>query len=44
MVKGIDVFRDYFTEYIDQYVLMGDAEQSIGFRNLEPVGRNSSAG
>ena len=25
MVKGIDIFQEYFNEYTDQYVLIGGA-------------------
>lgn len=32
MVRGIDVFRDYFAEYIDQYVLIGGAACDISFQ------------
>lgn len=35
MVKGIDVFRDYFTEYVDQYVLIGGAACDISFHENE---------
>ena len=31
MVRGINVFRDYFAEYIDQYVLIGGAACDISF-------------
>ena len=31
MVKGIDIFREYFKEYTDQYVLIGGAACSISF-------------
>lgn len=31
MVKGIDVFLDYFREYADQYVLIGGAACSVSF-------------
>ena len=31
MVKGIDVFRDYFMDYPDQYVLIGGAACDISF-------------
>lgn len=35
MVKGIEVFRDYFTEYKDQYVLIGGAACDISFHENE---------
>ena len=35
MVKGIDVFRDYFDEYMDQYVLIGGAACDILFHENE---------
>ena len=35
MVKGIDVFRDYFNEYVDQYVLIGGAACDISFHENE---------
>lgn len=35
MVKGIDVFRNYFTDYVDQYVLIGGAACDISFRENE---------
>lgn len=35
MVKGIDVFRDYFNEYMDQYVLIGGAACDISFHENE---------
>jgi hypothetical protein len=31
MVKGIDIFREYFSEYTDQYVLIGGAACDISF-------------
>ena len=31
MVKGIDVFRDYFMDYPDQYVLIDGAACDISF-------------
>jgi hypothetical protein len=31
MVKGVDVFRRYFSEYTDQYVLIGGAACDISF-------------
>ena len=31
MVKGIDIFQEYFKEYTDQYVLIGGAACSISF-------------
>lgn len=33
MVKGLDLFYDYFSEYTDQYVLIGGAACDISFRN-----------
>ena len=51
MVKGIDVFRDYFSEYTEQYVLIGGAACDISFgsndvdfqatRDLDVVFRSS---
>lgn len=35
MVKGMDVFRDYFSEYMDQYVLIGGAACDISFHENE---------
>lgn len=35
MVKGMDVFRDYFIEYKDQYVLIGGAACDISFHENE---------
>lgn len=35
MVKGLDTFRKYFSEYEDQYVLIGGAACDIVFRELE---------
>lgn len=31
MVKGIDIFQEYFREYTDQYVLIGGAACSLSF-------------
>lgn len=31
MVKGLNIFRDYFAEYTDQYVLIGGAACDISF-------------
>jgi hypothetical protein len=31
MVKGIEIFREYFSEYTDQYVLIGGAACDISF-------------
>ena len=31
MVRGIEVFQDYFREYADQYVLIGGAACGISF-------------
>ena len=33
MVKGIDVFRDYFRDYTDEYVLIGGAACDISFQD-----------
>ncbi len=33
MVKGIDQFRDYFSDFTDQYVLIGGAACDISFEN-----------
>lgn len=35
MVKGLDIFYDYFSEYADQYVLIGGAACSISFEEQE---------
>ena len=35
MVKGIDIFREYFNEYTDQYVLIGGAACSVSFEEQE---------
>lgn len=35
MVKGIEVFQDYFREYADQYVLIGGAACSISFEEQD---------
>ena len=35
MVKGLDVFHDYFREYNDQYVLIGGAACSISFEKQD---------
>lgn len=35
MVKGIDVFLDYFREYADQYVLIGGAACSVSFEEQD---------
>ena len=37
MVKGMDVFREYFADYMDQYVLIGGAACDISFQ----IGRAS---
>jgi hypothetical protein len=31
MVKGIEIFRNYFSDYTDQYVLIGGAACDISF-------------
>ncbi len=33
MVKGIEVFRKYFEEFSDQYVLIGGSACDISFRD-----------
>lgn len=33
MVKGMDVFREFFSDYSDQYVLIGGAACDISFGN-----------
>ena len=35
MVKGINVFRDYFNEYKEQYVLIGGAACDISFHEMD---------
>jgi hypothetical protein len=44
MVKGIEKFRDYFSDFTDQYVLIGGAAcdisfetQNVDFRVLDVV-------
>lgn len=32
MVKGLDIFREYFSEYSDQYVLIGGVACDISFK------------
>ena len=34
MVKGIDIFQEYFKEYTDQYVLIGGAACSVSMENI----------
>lgn len=33
MVKGLDIFYDYFSEFTDQYVLIGGAACDLSFHN-----------
>ncbi|MCF0134012.1 MAG: hypothetical protein HUJ72_09120 [Blautia sp.] len=35
MVKGVDVFQEYFRDYTDQYVLIGGAACSVSFEEQE---------
>ena len=35
MVKGIDIFQEYFNEYTDQYVLIGGAACSVSFEKQD---------
>ncbi|MBR1700489.1 MAG: hypothetical protein IJ716_00895 [Lachnospiraceae bacterium] len=35
MVKGIDIFQEYFREYTDQYVLIGGAACSVSFEEQD---------
>ena len=35
MVKGIDIFQEYFNEYTDQYVLIGGAACSVSFEEQD---------
>lgn len=35
MVKGIEIFQEYFKEYTDQYVLIGGAACSVSFEEQE---------
>lgn len=35
MVKGLDVFQEYFREYTDQYVLIGGAACSVSFEEQD---------
>ena len=39
MVKGIDTFRRYFTEYAEQYVLIGGAACDIVFESNDTAFR-----
>lgn len=39
MVKGIDIFRKYFEEYEEQYVLIGGAACDIVFESNETLFR-----
>ncbi|MGN1383664.1 MAG: hypothetical protein ACI4W2_12700 [Eubacterium sp.] len=34
MVKGLDTFRDYFSDFTDQYVLIGGAACDISFGDI----------
>ena len=38
MVKGIEIFQEYFKEYTEQYVLIGGAACSVSFEEQEMVG------
>lgn len=33
MVKGLEIFKQYFSEYVDQYVLIGGAACDIVFES-----------
>ena len=35
MVKGLDKFRDYFSDYTDQYVLIGGTACEVSFRKYD---------
>lgn len=35
MVKGLDIFRKYFADYGEQYVLIGGAACDIVFESIE---------
>ncbi len=35
MVKGLDIFYDYFSEYTDQYVLIGGTACDLSFSNYD---------
>ena len=39
MVKGIDIFQEYFKDYTDQYVLIGGAACSVSFAEQDAVFR-----
>ena len=39
MVKGLDVFHEYFHGYADQYVLIGGAACSISFEEQDAAFR-----
>ena len=43
MVKGIDIFQEYFKEYTNQYVLIGGAACSISFEEQEICSRKKMA-
>jgi hypothetical protein len=43
MVKGIDLFRDYFKDFTDQYVLIGGAACDISFENADTLQSESMA-
>ena len=35
MVRGLDIFYEYFSEYSDQYVLIGGAACDLSFSNYD---------
>ncbi len=35
MVKGLDIFYEYFSEYSDQYVLIGGSACDLSFSNYD---------
>ena len=39
MVKGLDIFQEYFRNYTDQYVLIGGAACSISFEEQDATFR-----
>lgn len=42
MVKGLDIFRQYFEKYADQYVLIGGTACTVSFEQLnESFGRTT---
>ncbi len=44
MIKGIEIFRNYFEEYKDQYVLIGGAACDIIMEEIERVSSHKGFG